>query len=79
VFSVHNASVMPPEVQLQVFQRSFSTKLEVGHGIGTYSIRLIGERYLRGQVAFCSRAPEGTIFTITLPKRLEQGAGSGEG
>ncbi len=71
VFSVHNAAVMPPAVQLQVFQRSFSTKLESGHGIGTYSIKMIGQRYLRGKVAFCSRAPEGTTFTITLPKRIE--------
>jgi hypothetical protein len=68
VFSVHNAQVMPPEVQMQVFQRSFSTKAKTGRGIGTHSMKLLGERYLGGHVAFTSRAPEGTTFTLTLPK-----------
>jgi signal transduction histidine kinase len=67
-FSVHNAAVMPPEVQMQVFQRSFSTKADAGRGIGTHSMKLFGERYLGGSVWFTSREPEGTTFTITLPK-----------
>ncbi len=68
VFSVHNATVMPADVQSQVFQRSFSTKAKTGRGIGTHSMRLFGERYLGGRVGFTSREPEGTLFTITLPK-----------
>ncbi len=68
VFSVHNAQVMPQEVQLQVFQRSFSTKAKLGRGIGTHSMKLFGERYLGGQVAFASRESAGTTFTLTLPK-----------
>lgn len=67
-FRVHNPEVMPQEVQLQVFQRSFSTKANAGRGIGTHSMKLIGERYLRGRVDFTSREPDGTTFTITLPK-----------
>jgi sensor histidine kinase regulating citrate/malate metabolism len=67
-FSVHNAAVMPPEVQMQVFQRSFSTKSEAGRGIGTHSMKLFGERYLGGDVRFISGEPEGTTFSITLPK-----------
>lgn len=70
MFSVHNATVIPPEVQLQIFQRSFSTKVEAGHGLGTHSIKLIGERYLRGKVAFSSNSADGTTFTITLPKSI---------
>jgi signal transduction histidine kinase len=70
VFSVHNASVISPEVQLQIFQRSFTTKKESGRGIGTHSIRLIGEQYLKGTVAFCSRESAGTTFTIALPRAL---------
>jgi hypothetical protein len=31
-------------------------------------MRLFGERYLGGRVGFTSREPEGTLFTITLPK-----------
>lgn len=67
-FSVNNPGVMPEEVQLQIFQRSFSTKQGTGRGIGTYSVRLFGERYLKGKVGFVSREPEGTTFTLTIPK-----------
>lgn len=67
-FSVHNREVMPEEIQLQIYQRSFSTRSAAGRGIGTYSIRLFGERYLGGKVAFVSREPEGTTFTLTLPR-----------
>lgn len=72
VFTVHNPGVMPPEVQLQMFQRSFSTKSQAGRGIGTYSMKLLGERYLGGTVDFTSRAPDGTTFTLTLPPHLPQ-------
>ncbi len=71
-FAVHNPGVMPQEVQLQVFQRSFSTKGSTGRGIGTYSVRLFGERYLKGKVSFTSREPEGTTFHITIPKIFSQ-------
>jgi len=68
VFSVSNPGVMPEDVQLQVFQRSFSTKAASGRGIGTHSMKLLGERYLGGRVSFVSGEPEGTTFTLTLPK-----------
>ena len=67
-FSVHNPAVMPPDVQLQLFERSFSTKGEPGRGIGTHAAKLFGERYLGGKIAFTSRAPEGTTFTFRVPK-----------
>ena len=64
-FWVRNPGTMPREVQLQVFQRSFSTK-GPERGLGTYSMKLIGEKYLKGKVDFTSG--EGlTEFTITLP------------
>ena len=68
-FTVHNCEIMPADVQMQVFQRSFSTKAEDGHGVGTYSIKLLGERYLQGKVEFTSRQRDGTSFVLTLPKR----------
>lgn len=68
VFAVHNPGVIPEEVQLQMFQRSFSTKEDTGRGIGTYSMKLLGEGYLGGRVEFVSRLPEGTTFTLSLPK-----------
>ncbi len=46
-FWVHNHAVMPESVQRQVFQRSFTTKGR-GRGLGTYSVKLLTERYLEG-------------------------------
>ncbi len=68
-FCVNNREIMPQDVQLQVFQRSFSTKGEAGRGMGTYSMKLFGERYLGGLVDFVSRFAEGTTFRLRLPKR----------
>lgn len=65
-FWVHNGCVMPREVQFQVFQRSFSTKGN-GRGLGTYSIKLLTERYLKGVAGFASSAEEGTVFFVDLP------------
>ena len=65
-FWVHNPGVMPEKVRPQVFQRSFSTK-GMGRGLGTYSIRLLTERYLRGQVSFRSLEGEGTTFLACYP------------
>ncbi len=66
-FWVNNSAVMPREVQLQVFKRSFSTKGS-GRGIGTYSIRLLVTRYLGGSVDFESSEDDGTTFRVRLPR-----------
>ena len=71
VFSVHNPGFMPPSIQLQLFQRSFSTKGK-GRGIGTYSMKLFGERYLKGKVWFSTSENEGTTFFISLPLSHEE-------
>ena len=63
---IHNDGEMPREVQLQVFQRSFSTKGR-GRGYGTYYAKLVAERYLTGTVSFQSSAAEGTTFSVSLP------------
>jgi PAS domain-containing protein len=65
-FWVHNSAVMPEAVQMQMFQRSFSTKGS-GRGIGTYSIKMLGEKYLKGKVSFSSKPEEGTIVVLLLP------------
>lgn len=65
-FWVHNPSPIPKEVSLQIFQRSFTTK-GAGRGLGTYSIKLLAERYLGGSVHFASTPEEGTTFYVTLP------------
>jgi len=69
-FWVHNPGFMPREVQLQIFQRSFSTK-GIGKGLGTYSMRLLSERYLKGSVSFTTSKKRGTTFTARYPLTLD--------
>ena len=71
LFSIHNDSVMPEAVRHQLFQRSFSTREGRGRGIGTYSVKLLTEKYLKGDVSFVSREPEGTTFFVALPLPAE--------
>ncbi len=65
-FFVHNPGFMPKDIQLQIFQRSFSTKGE-GRGIGTFSMKLLSNRYLQGDVTFKTSENEGTTFIATYP------------
>jgi signal transduction histidine kinase len=64
-FSVHNRVIIPPEVQFEIFQRSFSTK-GYGRGLGTYSMKVLSE-YLDGEVDFTSSEKTGTVFRLRLP------------
>ncbi len=63
---VRNRASLSRETQLQVFHRSFSTKGS-GRGIGTYSVKLLTERYLGGRCGFESTEREGTLFFVELP------------
>jgi signal transduction histidine kinase len=65
-FWVHNPGEIPPEVQLHLFRRYFSTKGE-NRGLGTYSMKLLCEEYLKGSISFESGAEKGTTFRIRLP------------
>lgn len=65
-FRVHNHTPIPRENQLQIFQRSFSTK-GPGRGLGTYSMKLLSQRYLNGRVEFTSSADHGTTFVARYP------------
>ncbi len=65
-FQVHNESCMSRDVQLQVFKRYFSTK-DVERGLGTYSVKLLTERYLKGSVDFVSQPGQGTTFFARYP------------
>lgn len=64
-FTVKNPTPMSEDARLQVFQRSFSTK-GAGRGLGTYSMRLLTERYLKGKVS-CSSEAGGTVFRAEYP------------
>jgi len=70
-FSVANPGYIPREVQLGIFQRSFSTK-GIGRGVGTYSMKLFAERYLGGTVCFSTSPESGTIFSLYLPCHTER-------
>lgn len=66
VFTVQNPAVIPLDIQMQLFQRSFSTKGN-GRGLGTYSIKLFTESYLKGKVTFVSEEGKGTTFSVFYP------------
>lgn len=68
VFRVHNQGMIPPAIRLQIFKRSFSTKGS-GRGLGTYGMKLFGERILGGKVWFDTSVGNGTTFCFWLPHR----------
>lgn len=70
VFEVYNKGYIQQEVQLQIFNRAFSTK-GCGRGLGTYSAKLLAERYLQGKVYFISSVDHGTSFFVELPLHPE--------
>ena len=67
-FGTWNDGLIPDAVALRVFQRNFSTKKGPGRGIGTYSMKMIGERYLGGEVRFSTSAEDGTTFELIIPR-----------
>lgn len=66
-FCVWNTGEITRDITNRIFQRNFSTKKEAGRGIGTYSMRLLGEELLGGRVSFTTSKKEGTIFRFIHP------------
>ncbi len=66
-FYVWNGKTIRQDITLRIFQRNFSTKGETGRGIGTYSMKLFGEKILGGKVRFTSSPEQGTVFEFSLP------------
>lgn len=66
VFHCENPGSIPPEVAERIFQRSFSTKGQRGRGLGTYSMKLLGEGFLKGRVSFTTDPTRGTCFSFRL-------------
>ncbi|PLX17172.1 MAG: histidine kinase [Marinilabiliales bacterium] len=66
LFKVNNPAYMPDEIQVKIFNKSFSTK-DTGRGIGTYSMKLLTEKYLKGKIHFESDEREGTTFSFEIP------------
>jgi hypothetical protein len=69
VFHVWNSQAIPEASIPRIFQRNFSTKPGAGRGLGTFVMKLFGERYLGGSVQFTTNATEGTTFTLRLPRK----------
>lgn len=65
-FAVHNSGYMEPDVQRQLFVRSFSTKGD-RRGFGLYSVSLIVREILGGEVGFETSREGGTDFFVRLP------------
>lgn len=65
-FEVKNPTYISRNVQMQLFKRSFSTK-GLDRGLGTYIMKLLGERYLKGKVYFKTSEEEGTSFFFDYP------------
>lgn len=70
-FFVWNRASIPRHVAARVFQRSFTTHAAPGRGLGTYSMKLLGERCLKGEVSFRTDPAEGTTFTLRLPAKAQ--------
>lgn len=66
-FQVHNPGEMPEDVRSRIFMRSFSTKNGSGRGLGTYAMKLFGEKVLGGRVGF-DTGRDGTTFWIDLSR-----------
>ena len=66
VFSIRNSTYMPGNIQLQIFQRSFSAKGK-GRGIGTYSMKLYTEQFLEGKAWFKRCESKGISFFVSIP------------
>jgi len=64
-FCVWNSQIIPSEISNRIFQRNFSTKAQPGRGVGTYSMKLFGEKILGGNVDFISTQKEGTVFIFS--------------
>jgi K+-sensing histidine kinase KdpD len=66
-FCVWNNAFIPENVAMRIFQRYYSTKAEMGRGLGTYAIRLLGEQFLGGKARFTTSEAGGTVFRFDLP------------
>lgn len=67
IWEVWNDQAIDETIQPRIFQRHFSTKASPGRGFGTFSMKLFGEHYLGGTIAFTSSPASGTVFSFALP------------
>lgn len=68
LWEVWNDCFIPKDVSKRIFQKHFSTKAGSGRGLGTYSMKFFGEKYLHGKISMSSSPEEGTTFSFRLPR-----------
>ena len=66
-FSVWNHQAIDKSIVDRIFQRNVSTKAASGRGLGTYSMKLFGEKYLKGKIDFFTSVEVGTTFSLRIP------------
>jgi K+-sensing histidine kinase KdpD len=66
-FCVRNETAIAKDAVDRVFQRNFSTKGGEGRGLGTYTMKLLCEKYLDAKISFTTSDREGAIFRLQLP------------
>jgi len=69
-FIVRNFSFIPENDQANIFNKAFSTK-GTGRGLGTYSAKLLTEKFLKGKVYFESNTTSGTTFYAVYPQSIK--------
>ena len=69
--TVYNKEYITLELQESIFKKSSSTKGK-NRGLGTYSIKLLAEKYLGGNIDFKSDKMNGTVFSLTVPTALNR-------
>jgi signal transduction histidine kinase len=67
-FRVWNAGAIPAALVHRIFQRYFTTR-GPGRGTGTWSMKVVGEEFMRGEVGFRTSELGGTTFWFTVPRR----------
>ncbi len=66
IIEVNNPGKLKEDIIPYIFTYGYSTKGK-GRGIGTYSIKLLGENFLKGKAWFESDEVNGTSFYLKIP------------
>lgn len=69
-FKIWNENAIPLQISKRIFQRNFTTKSKIGRGLGTYSMKMFGEKVLGGSVDFKTSLEHGTTFRFTQKIKL---------
>ncbi|TVR00734.1 MAG: PAS domain-containing sensor histidine kinase [Desulfovibrionales bacterium] len=72
VMETHNLGIVPEEIRDRFFDRYVTAGKPGGTGLGTYSAMLIARSH-GGRISFTTSASQGTLVTVTIPRRETDG------